>query len=95
MGHVLNEDETVDIVQARHEEEKVDEEEGEEDLDDKPIPFTETHNALNAHKQGPLGRGFVDNGNLLAKLEKASSQVLTADSKQTTIIYYVFFSRAN
>ena len=49
----------------------------------------------NALKWGLLGRGFADHDNLLAKFEKASSQVLTADLKQTTILWYVFFSRTN
>ena len=40
----------------------------------------ETCNAINALKQGLLGRGFADHDNLLAKLEKASSQVLTAET---------------
>ena len=52
------------------------------------VTVTETHNALNALKQGLLGRGFADHDNLLAKLEKASSQVLTADLKQTTILHF-------
>ena len=55
--------------------------------------LTETGNALNALKRGLLGRGFADHGNLLSKLEKASSQVLTADLKQR--LYYVFFRRTN
>ena len=85
MGHVLDEDEIVDIMQARHEE-KDDEE---EDFDKEPIPtVTETHNALNALKQGLLGQGFADYNNLLAKLEKASSEVLTADLKQTTKLHF-------
>ena len=49
---------------------------------------TETRSALNALKWGLLGRGFADHDNLLAKLEKASSQVLTADLKQTTILRF-------
>ena len=69
VGHVLDEDEIVDIVRARHEEE---EKGDEEDLDKKPIPtVTETRNPLNALKRGLLGRGFGDHDNLLAKLEKA------------------------
>ena len=40
-----------------------------------------------------LGRGFADHDNLLAKLEKASSQVLTADLKQMTML--LFFSKIN
>ena len=45
-----------------------------------------TLNALNALKRGLLGRDFVDHVNLLAKLKKVSSQVLTADLKQMTIL---------
>ena len=52
------------------------------------VTVTETRNALNALKRGLLGRGFADNDNLLAKLEKASSQVLTADLKQTIILRF-------
>ena len=82
MGHVLDEDEIVDIVRARHEEK-------EKDLDKEPIPtVTETRNVLNALKWGLLGRGFADHDNLLAKLEKASSEVVTADLKQTTILSF-------
>ena len=36
-----------------------------------PVMVTETHNTLNALKQGLLGQGFTDHDNLLAKLEKA------------------------
>ena len=57
------------------------------------VTVTETGNAFNALKRSLLGRGFADHGNLLAKLEKASSQVLTADLKQR--LYYVFFCRTN
>ena len=57
------------------------------------VMVTETGNALNALKQDLLGRGFADHDNLLAKLEKASSQVLTADLKQMTILH--FFCRTN
>ena len=57
------------------------------------VTVTETGNALNALKWDLLGRGFADHDNLLAKLEKASSQVLTADLKQR--LYYVFFHRTN
>ena len=75
MGHVLGEDEIVDIVRARYEkEEKDDEEDAEEDLDEEPIPtVTETRDASNAFKWNLLGRGFADHDNLLAKLEKSSS----------------------
>ena len=52
------------------------------------VTVTENRNALNDLKQGLLGRGFTDYDNLLAKLEKASSQVLTADLKQTTILRF-------
>ena len=80
--HVLDEDKIVDIVRARDGDE-------EDDDDEKPIPtVTETRNALNALKRGLLGRGFADHDNPLAKLEKASSQVLTADLKQTTILRF-------
>ena len=86
VGHVLDEDEIVDIVRARHGNEEKDEE---DDGDEKPIPtVTETRNTLNALKRGLLGRSFADHNNLLAKLEKASSQVLTADLKQTTILRF-------
>ena len=57
------------------------------------VTVTETRNAFNALKLGLLGRGFADHDNLLAKLEKAFSQVLTADLKQTTILR--FFRRTN
>ena len=56
------------------------------------VTITATGNALTL-KQGLLGRGFADHDNMLAKLEKASSQVLTADLKQR--LYYVFFRRTN
>ena len=57
------------------------------------VTVTETGNALNALKRGLLVRGFADHDNLLAKLEKASSQILTADLEQR--LYYVFFRRTN
>ena len=78
MGHVLDEDKIVDFVRTGHEEqEKDDEEDEKEDLDEKPVlTVTETRNSLNALQWGLLGRGFADHDNLLAKLEKASSQVL-------------------
>ena len=83
--HVLDEDEIVDIVRASHEEEE-DEEEGDDDADKEPIPgVTETRKALSALTRNLLGRGFVDNQNLLTKLERASSHVLTADLKQSTL----------
>ena len=87
VGHVLDEDDIGDIVRARHEdEEKVEEE---DDEDEEPIPtVAETRNALNAFKRSLLGRGFAGHDNLLAKLEKASSQVLAADLKQTTILRF-------
>ena len=85
VGHVFDEDEIVDIVRARHEEGKDDK----KDENEKSIPtFAETRNALNALKRGLLGRGFADHDNLLAKLEKASSQVLTGDLKQTTLLCF-------
>ena len=88
--HVLDENEIVDIVQAHHEEEKKDyKKDEEEDLDEEPIPtVTETRNALNALKRGLLGQGFAEHDNLLAKLENASHQVLTADLKHTTILRF-------
>ena len=49
---------------------------------------------MNALKRGLLGRGFADHDNLFAKLEKASSQILTVDMKQTNILR-LFFSRTN
>ena len=52
------------------------------------VTVIKTRNALNALKWGLLGRGFAGHDNLLAKLEKASSQVLTADLKQTTILRF-------
>ena len=57
--------------------------------DEEPIPtVAETGNTLNAVKRGLLGGDFADHDNLLAKLEKASSQVLTADLKRTTILRF-------
>ena len=92
VAHVLDEDEIVDIVRARHEEED-EEEEGDNDADKEPIPsVTETRKALSVLTRGLLGRGFVDNENLLTKLERAFSHVLTADLKQSTLCR--FFSAA-
>ena len=89
VAHVLDADEIVDIVRARHEEED-EEEEGDDNADKEPIPsVTETRKALSVLTRGLLGRGFVDNENLLTKLERASSHVLTADLKQSTL--YRFF----
>ena len=86
VAHVLDEDEIVDTVRARHEEEDEEEEEGDDDADKEPIPsVTETRKALSTLTRGLLGRGFVDNENLLTKLERASSHVLTADLKQSTL----------
>ena len=89
VAHVLDADEIVDIVRARHEEED-EEEEGDDNADKEPNPsVTETRKALSVLTRGLLGRGFVDNENLLTKLERASSHVLTADLKQSTL--YRFF----
>ena len=80
----------MDIVRACHK----DEEDDDDDEDEEPIPtVTETRNALNSLKRGLLERGFVDHNNQLTKLEKASSQILTAELKQTTI--FRFFGRSN
>ena len=93
VAHVLDEDEIEDIVRARHEEKDQEEEEGDDDADKEPIPsVTETRKALSALTRGLLGRGFVGNENVLTKLERASSHVLTADSKQSTLCR--FFSAA-
>ena len=54
VAHVLDEDEIVDIVRARHKEE--DEEEGDDDADKEPIPsVTETRKALSVLTRGLLG----------------------------------------
>ena len=52
------------------------------------VTVTETSNTLNDLKRGLLVQGFADHDNLLGKLEKASSQVLTADLKQATILRF-------
>ena len=84
VAHVLDEDEIMDIVRAHHEED--DEEEDDDDADKEPIPsVTETSKALSTLTRGLLGQGFIDDENLLTKLERASSHVLTADLKQSTL----------
>ena len=81
--HVLDVDESVDIVRARHE----DKEENDDDEDE--VTITETRNALNSPKRGLMGRGFIDHDNLLTKLEKASSQILIGILLETA--YYISF----
>ena len=86
VAHVLDQDEIVDIVRARHEKEDEEEGDGDDDADKEPIPsVTETRKALSALTKGLLGRGFIGNENMLTKLEGAYSHVLTADLEQSTL----------